>query len=185
MNFYFSIFCIIGLSFSFNDNNEQIYLTKNGQIHFESNAPLELIKASSNELKGAIDPEKNLFAFTVEISSFQGFNSPLQREHFNENYLESSEFKTASFTGKIIEKMDLTKDGEYTLRAKGTLKIHGISQERIIKSKAFVQNGILTIESHFIVLLKEHDIAIPKIVYQKIAEEIHVTVKANFNLSDA
>ncbi|HMQ63788.1 MAG TPA: hypothetical protein PKE06_24100, partial [Flavilitoribacter sp.] len=61
-------------------------MTETGKISFKSDAPLELIEAASNELKGVIDPGRNGFAFSVNIQSFQGFNSPLQREHFNENY---------------------------------------------------------------------------------------------------
>jgi hypothetical protein len=53
------------------------------------------------------------------MRSFQGFNSPLQKEHFNENYVESDKFPEASFKGKIIEDQDLTVDGTYELRAKG------------------------------------------------------------------
>ena len=162
---------------------DAIYLTQNGSIYFKSDAPLELIEANSNALKGAIDPRKNTFAFTVSIASFEGFNSPLQKEHFNENYLESNEFKTASFSGKIIEKTDLTKDGTYSVRAKGELKVHGVKQERIIKSTVTVKDGKLFLESSFSVLLKEHNIPVPKIVYQKIAEEIQVEVKAGFTFS--
>lgn len=185
MNVYMLVFCLVGLGFlAFNDST-QVYLTQNGQIHFQSYAPLEVIEATSNELKGAIDIDKRTFAFTVNITSFEGFNSALQKEHFNENYLESDDYKTASFLGKIIEKTDLTNDGEYTLRAKGTLNIHGIAQERIIKSKATVKDGKLMIDANFTVLLKEHDITIPKIVYQKIAEEIQVTVKAEFTRSSS
>jgi len=58
----------------------------------------------------------------------------LQKEHFNENYLESDKYPEASFKGKIIEDIDLDKDGEYEVRAKGELTIHGIMQERIIKA---------------------------------------------------
>jgi hypothetical protein len=173
--------CLSSILFSFS-TSKTVYLTQNGQIHFQSYAPLELIEANSNELKGAIDITERTFAFTVDITTFEGFNNPLQKEHFNENYLESNDFKTAFFLGKIIEKIDLTKDGAYTLRAKGKLKIHGVEQERIIKSKVVVKDKKMTIESNFTILLKEHDIAIPKIVYQKIAEEIQVTVNAELTL---
>lgn len=182
MKFSLPFLLFLGVLLSAFNMEERVYLTKNGQIRFQSHAPLEVIEATSTELRGAIDIEKRTFAFTVNITSFEGFNSPLQKEHFNENYLESDEFETASFLGKIIEKTDLSKNGTYTLRAKGKLKIHGVTQERIIKSKAVVNDGKLSIESHFTVLLKEHNIAIPKIVYQKIAEEIQVSVKADFML---
>src|SRR6185436_347176 len=76
--------------------------TKDGQINFVSNAQLELIKASSRKLEGILDPATNQFAFRVNIRSFEGFNSSMQRDHFSENYLESEKVPTASFTGKII-----------------------------------------------------------------------------------
>ncbi|HXL57916.1 MAG TPA: YceI family protein, partial [Chitinophagaceae bacterium] len=116
------------------------------------------------------------FSFKIPMRSFQGFNSPLQREHFNENYMESDKYPEASFKGKIIEDQDLSVDGTYELRAKGTLTIHGIAQERIIKSDVTVSNKKITIKSGFSVLLSDHNIPIPKIVYQKLANEIKVVL---------
>lgn len=83
--------------------------------------PLELIEARSIELKGLIDPAKQTFAFSVSTNSFEGFNSKLQREHFNENYLESAKYPKSTFTGKIIEKVDFTTNGEHIICAKGKL----------------------------------------------------------------
>ncbi len=155
----------------------QVYLGQSGKVHFKSEAPLEIIEASSRKLKGAVDAGKKTFAFSVEMESFQGFNSPLQRTHFNENYMESAVFSTATFTGKIIEDIDFSKDGEHVVRAKGKLVIHGVEQERIIKSNVKIAGGKMTVTSNFTVLLEEHNISIPKIVYQKIAEEIAVDLE--------
>ena len=156
------------------------YMAQKGEIAFVSDAPLEMIKAKSKMLKGVIDMDTREFAFSVDMSSFEGFNSPLQREHFNENYMETKQFKNATFTGKIIEKDDFTQDGTYTLRTKGQLTVHGITKERIIKSEVTTKNGKFHVHANFTVLLDEHGIAIPKIVYQKIAEEIAVEVDADF-----
>ena len=158
----------------------QNYRSVTGEIHFKSDAPLELIEARSDKLQGVIDATKRNFAFKVSIKKFDGFNSSLQREHFNENYLETDEFPTATFSGRIIEKIDFSKDGVYQIRAKGKLKIHGVTQERIIKSTLEIKGDKLLVNSKFTVLLVEHNIAIPKIVYQKIAEEIAVTAKLVF-----
>ena len=62
-------------------------MDEHGKVSFLSEAPLELIKAASDKLKGAIDKTQNTFAFAVDIHSFKGFNSDLQREHFHENYM--------------------------------------------------------------------------------------------------
>lgn len=108
------------------------------------------------------------------MESFEGFNSGLQKEHFNENYIESNKFPEATFNGKIIEDVDLANDGNYTVRAKGNFIIHGVPQERIIKSEVVVKNGKINIISAFSVLLEDHNIPIPKVVKDKLSSEISV-----------
>lgn len=153
-----------------------------GKVAFESSAPLEVILAESGNLKGVIDPITREFAFAVNINSFEGFNSPLQKEHFNENYLESSHYSRGSYSGRIIERINLLSNGTFEVRTKGKLEIHGVKLERIIKSKVEVKDGKLFVHSDFTVPLKDHNIPIPKIVNQKIAEDIKVTVDAIFEL---
>lgn len=156
-----------------------IFTVNKGSISFRSDAPLELIKASTNQLKGIFNADKKQFAFAININSFKGFNSPLQEEHFNENYLESDKYPRATFEGKIIEDIDFHSDGIYTVRAKGNLSIHGVIQERIIKCELNIKNGIISIKSNFTVSLEEHNITIPKVVHEKLASEIKVEVKVD------
>jgi hypothetical protein len=156
---------------------QQRYSTERGSVRFKSDAPLELIEAASQELKGILDAGQQSFAFAVNINSFQGFNSPLQREHFNENYLESQQYPRATFSGKIIEQLDFSQDGAYEVRAKGKFTIHGVAQERIIKGRLRVAGKRVFLEASFSVLLAEHRIDIPRVVFQKIAEEIQVSVE--------
>lgn len=157
-------------------NAQAVYEVQKGMIRFYSDAPHELIRASTTQLKGVLDIKKKIFAFKVSNASFAGFNSPLQREHFNENYMETELFPESSFSGKIIEDVDVSKDGEYKLRAKGKLKIHGVEQERIIDVEIRSKNNKLIIHSEFLVSLYDHNIKIPKVVYDKLAPDIHVTV---------
>ena len=159
-------------------SGQGVFRCENGKVVFKSNAPLEAIQAKSTKLRGVIDTARQSFAWSVDIKSFEGFNSPLQREHFNENYMESKQYPKASFTGKIIEKVDFQKNGTYSVRAKGKLNIHGVEQERIIKSKLEVEGNKVRIQSEFSVPLADHNISIPKVVYQKIAEQIDVKVEA-------
>ena len=158
-----------------------IFIIKKSQVSFHSNTKSELIKASSTQLKGLIDMEKRVFAFSVDVKSFDGFNSPLQKEHFNENYMESDKFSTASFSGHIIEEDDFSKDGTYNIRAKGKFTVHGVEQERILQGDLVVSKGIINLNCVFTVFLAEHDIKIPRIVHEKLASEIKVFVSAEFN----
>ena len=116
------IYCFISFLSLFHYLGAQpaIYTVEKGHVSFTSEAPLEVIKANSKQLRGAMNLDENTFAFVVSTRSFEGFNSPLQKEHFNEKYLESDLYPNTTFTGKIIEKIDFSTPGEYKLRAKGT-----------------------------------------------------------------
>jgi hypothetical protein len=158
----------------------QVWKCTTGKIEFNSSAPLEIINAKSGELRAVIDPTNGNFAFSVRNSTFRGFNSVLQEEHFHESYMESHRFDVSNFMGKIIEKVDFTKSGTFTIRAKGKLNVHGIERERIIQSTIVINGTKMNVKSSFTVPLVEHNILIPKLVHQKIAEEIHVKINADF-----
>ena len=96
--------------------------------------------------------------------------------------MESETFPKAVFTGKIIEQVDLTKDGTYDVRAKGDLDIHGIKQTRIIKAQVIVRSGVAKVLSSFTVPLADHNISVPTLVNQKIASQILVEFDAALTL---
>jgi len=172
-------FLLLLLSGLYSYGQADIFEVKSGEIHFFSEAPKELISASSKQLKGILDIRKKTFAFKIDIPSFVGFNNALQRGHFNENYMESNLYQTATYRGKIIEDVEFTKDGVYEVRTKGKLNIHGIEQERIIKVQLSVKKGKMSIKSDFTVMLTDHNIKIPRVVNDKLSPEIKVAVTAN------
>lgn len=172
---------ILLLGSSFKEPLSIFNITK-GNISFSSDAPLELIKAESNDLKGLIETEKKQFAFSIKVRSFKGFNSAFQKDHFNENYLETDKYPDATFSGKIIEDVDFTKNNILTVRAKGILTVHGVPKERIIKSDMTIKDGLIFIKANFTVLLADHNIPIPKVVHEKLASEIKVEVNSELKV---
>ena len=175
----FILFFLLVLSSSYANAPDLLFSTSTGTITFTSDAPLELIQATSNQLGGWLNPDTRQFSFGVNIKSFKGFKVAAQQKHFNENYLESDKYPQATFEGKIIEDIDLHRDGLYSIRAKGNLSIHGVVQERIIKCSLTIKNGSVNVKANFIVLLVDHNIAIPKILSQKLASDIKVEVKTD------
>lgn len=163
---------------------EKLFFTDSGHVKFTSDAPLEFIQASSDALAGVLNLDDLSFSFTVPMVSFQGFNSALQRTHFNENYMESEKYQHSTFQGKIIEEIDLTSPGSYQIRAKGNLNVHGIENDRIIRCTIQVEAGRINVKSRFPVHLEEHKIKIPSIVQQKIAEVIDVSLSFEMKLMD-
>jgi polyisoprenoid-binding protein YceI len=92
--------------------------------------------------------------------------------------MEEDKYPEAIFNGTIEEDIDFSKNGTYTINAKGKLDIHGVQKDRTIKSTLTINNGLTYIVSKFTILLEDHNIRIPKIVTQKIATEIVIEVKA-------
>jgi len=148
----------------------QRFITKDAEISFFSEAPIEDISAKNNKVSAVYDSESRQLVFQLNISDFI-FPKPLMQEHFNENYLESDKFPKASFSG-IVEQFNESRT------ATGTLKIHGESNEVKVKGILVKSNDSVMIDATFRIQLKDFNIKIPKIVMYNIAEEIEVTIIA-------
>ena len=159
-------------------NSNTIYKTSQGQITFVSDAEYETMTVTSEKLTGALDTSTQMFAFYVANNSFQGFKSSLQKEHFNESYMESDKNPRSFFTGKIIERIPFNIPGIYIVRAKGNLNIHGVEKERILKCELTIDKKWIKVTTDFTVFLVDHEISIPKIVFEKISPEIKIQVTA-------
>lgn len=155
---------------------QTIYVCENGSVDFISDAPLEMIQASSDKLVGALNIEDRSFSFRIPTKSFEGFNSSLQKTHFNQDYMESDRYPNSTFKGKIIEEIDLTQPGNYSIRAKGTMTIHGVGIDRIIRCNLNTGSNRIEVKSDFTIFLEDQNITIPSIVNKKIAEEIYVGI---------
>lgn len=179
------IFLVFGIIIIYSfQNKPAIYICKNGQVSFLSDAPLELIKASAKSLSGVLNIKDRSFLFLIPTKSFEGFNSSLQRIHFNEDYMESDIYPNSTFKGKIIEEVDLSKSGEYKIRAKGKMNIHGVENDRIVRCDLSVSENKIDVKASFTVFLEDHHITIPSIVNQKIADEIKLDINLTLTPSD-
>lgn len=155
-------------------NAQSIFSTSTGTAAFFSETPLENINATSQTLNVILNTATNDIIYSVLMTSFK-FERPLMQEHFNEKYVESDKFPKATFRGKINEKIDWTKDGQYEITATGTLEIHGVPKPYAEKATLTIKGGIISIDGKFNVKLVDHNIEVPKLVTEKIAETIKVT----------
>jgi polyisoprenoid-binding protein YceI len=156
----------------------QIYMLESANVRFFSDALIEDITATTTSVQGLINVSDKSFSFRIPIKTFE-FAKDLMKEHFNENYMESEKYPYGTFKGSIAGNFDFTKNGVYEVTANGALNIHGVERERSLPSKLFVEGSVVRLESIFMVKLVDHDIEIPQIVFQNIAEEIEVTVKSD------
>jgi polyisoprenoid-binding protein YceI len=161
-----------------------IYVCRNGSVNFLSDAPLEMIKASNKNLSGVMNITDRSFSFQIPTKSFEGFNSALQKVHFNEDYMETELYPNSTFKGRIIEEVDLTVPGTYQIRAKGKLTIHGVEVDRIVRCDLTVTKEKIDVTAKFTVLIADHNISVPSILNQKIASEVKVNVTLTFLRTD-
>jgi len=155
----------------------QKFITKTGHIKFYSDSPLEKIEAHNRQVNAALDAATGDFVFKVLIKSFE-FEKTLMQEHFNENYLESDKFPTATFLGKVINMKDVNvgKDGTYEALVEGKLTIHGVTQP-VKKNGTFEVKGTkITVEAKFTIQLADYNIKVPGAVTNSISKSIEITV---------
>ena len=157
--------------------HSQIFLGKACEISFFSDGPVEDISAVNKSTKPILNTAKNEIAIKVTIKGFD-FEKELMEEHFNEKYMESDKFPYSTFTGKINEQVDYKQDGTTKVTVTGKLNMHGVEKERTLDGNVTVKGGEIIIDSKFIIVLKEHNITIPTIVVQNVAELIEVKINA-------
>ncbi len=155
----------------------QKYKSSSGTIKFFSEELLEDITAINKSVSSAFDKESGQIVFSIPINKFE-FEKSLMQEHFNEKYLESDKFPKATFKGKITNyNVDQQNPKAW---AEGELEIHGVKQKIKVPGSIDFNSGKIVIHCVFIVKLVDYDISIPSLMFQKIAEEIEVTVDIEY-----
>jgi hypothetical protein len=174
--FIYLLFCCI---LPFAVKGQDILISKNASLSFFSSTVVEDIEATSTTATSALDIKSRNIIFKVSNSSFQ-FKKKMMQEHFNENYMESEKYPYSEFKGKINDAVDLSKDGNYTVNVAGTLNIHGVTKPYQTKANITVSQGTTTAKATFRVRIADHNIKIPSIVFQNIAEFVDVRVSATY-----
>ena len=155
----------------------QNFVTKNGNIRFYSEGKIEKIEAMNHQVNAAMNSQTGDFVFKVLMKSFQ-FEKALMQEHFNENYVESDKFPTATFLGKTanIKDINFTKDGSYPATVEGKLTIHGVTHDVKATGTFEVKKDVVQGKAKFFVTLADYNINIPSAVVSNIAKAVEVTV---------
>jgi hypothetical protein len=153
----------------------QIYSAKLASVNFFSSSPLENVDATNKSVQSILNTSAKTVAFIVPIRGFK-FKDDLMEEHFNEKYLESDKYPNATYSGRINEDVDLSKDGTYQVTSTGKLTMHGVEQHVTQKGTAIVKNGEISVQSKFPIAIKDFNITIPKLLFQNIADTVAVTV---------
>ena len=152
------------------------YYTKSGTIIFESSVPaFEEVKATNNKVTAVLKSDGSIASLAL-TKAFR-FKIALMEEHFNENYMESSKFPKALFSGKISDfNISNLSSSNKNYKIKGTLTIRGVKKEITINSKIKLTNNNIHIKADFSVTPEDFNISIPSIVRKKIAKKVDVSL---------
>jgi len=156
---------------------QKVFATKSGQIYFNATGALVKIAAVNNQVDSKFVDATGQIIFGVLVKGFK-FENQLMEDHFNENYMESTQFPKADFKGYItnIKEINFSKDGAYPIQVDGVLTIHGVSQKTSTKGTLTLAQGKATIAGDFSVKVKDYGIT-GLYIGEKIASE--ATIKLN------
>ena len=98
----FSLLILAGISFQ---ADAQVFMTRTGKIYFDATTKSspEKIEGKNNEVACVVDSKSGDIRFQVLVKSFK-FERQLMEEHFNENYMESTQFPKADFKTSLLAK---------------------------------------------------------------------------------
>jgi hypothetical protein len=163
--------------------SQDIYALKSGKINFFAGTPVEDIDATNTKAVSFLNLKTGDVRISIPNKEFH-FRRALMEEHFNENYMESMKYPKSEFKGKIsgIEKLELTSGKPVPVTVTGILTIHGIAKERTFEATLEVKDNTVEANTKFIVPLIDHNIDRPKILWEKIAENVNVTVNFVYEL---
>jgi polyisoprenoid-binding protein YceI len=157
--------------------------TTSSVINFDATTSLDALpKAENKTAIAALDTKTGSVAFEVAIKNF-AFSNPRMQEHFNSaGWMDSDQFPTANFKGKItnLSDVDFTKDGTYSADVEGDLTIHGVTKP--VKAKATINVGgnKISSKSEFTIKLEDYNVDGPAIAAGKVAKEPTISVVADF-----
>lgn len=176
---------LVALSFvGFTNHSGGIFRTNTGNINFFSHTDVEDITADNHKVKTAFDATSGKIQFSVLVKDFE-FPNALMQEHFNENYMQSTKFPKATFSGMItdIESVVIRSNGTYTSPVTGTLTIKGVAKEVSTTATFVVNNGVVNAKADFNINPLDFEIKIPKATVKKISNSIKVSIDADYKHS--
>lgn len=151
--------------------------TRTGKVFFISKTSIINIDGTNNRTICFLNLKTGEIVAGMAMKHFE-FTLPLAEEHFNENYVESDKYPNAKFSGKILnyDKLQVSKPGKYQVDVEGMLTFHGVTNSIKISGNLEIQTDKLIAQCNFVINIDDYKIKVPKLVDDKVAREIPVSV---------
>lgn len=154
------------------------FFTKTGKVYFSATSSMEAIEATTNKTTAVIDLAAGKMEVKLLVKSFH-FEKALMEEHFNENYMESGKHPNATFVGDIVDakSVNLAKNGNYNVKVKGKLTLHGVTKDVETTAIIGVAGGaVVSGKADLLIKVVDYNISIPTPVKDKIAKEVKISI---------
>ncbi len=178
------IIFLLAMIISLASNGQDTLSTKNAVINFDATSPSspEKIEAVSKLGISKMLVKTGEVAFAIQMMSFE-FEKALMKDHFHENYVETSKYPRATFKGSILDfsKVNFAKNGKYPVKVKGSMNLHGVTKEVTADGFINVNGDKITATSTFKLILSDFNVKVPDLVKDKVAKEATITVNATYN----
>ena len=171
---YPALIAISTLFFVSSVEAQKTYGTRNGQIVFQSPSD-EDVKAINNEVSSRLQDNGTL-SFSLLIKGFK-FKMAEMQDHFNTQYLQSNQFPRADFKGTItnIASVNFAKDGNYPVKVKGDLTLHGVTRPVSADGNIQVAKGKPLAKASFTIIIKDFGVNAPDVT-----EKVTITVNCQY-----
>lgn len=155
----------------------QKFYGESGYAEFESRAPGLTFKGTSDHLTGLIDISERTVDFYLDLNTLDT-GIRLRNRHMRDSYLNTREHPFAEFLGTMRGEVDIRLADPQPVTATGKFTIHGITQEREVEGTLTFSNGGNTVrlQAYFEVLLDDHNIDRPRVVFYELSELQRVTI---------
>jgi len=154
----------------------QQFVTTNGRMEFVSKATMETFSGVSDHLHGLVDVQTNKVDFYIDLNTIKTGIS-LRDEHMRETYLETKKFPFAEFKGSINGLNSASRDTQNVI-VTGEFSIHGISKNMTIRGRVYHDGRQMYLDAAWTVLLSDHNISIPRVMFLKLADAQEVSIRA-------
>ena len=161
----------------------QVDQSRDRLVRFISRASIEEFDGVTDRIDGyvlldgaALGPatggDDTEFYLEVDLASLET-GIGLRNRHMRDNYLEVGRFPYATFSGHIV-RTEETTSGDYRVTASGDFTVHGVARPRELTCRVSPVGAGYRVVCGFEVLLTDHDIEIPKVMFLKLANEIRL-----------
>ncbi len=157
----------------------QSYGADKGKVEFISKTTIETFTGTSGDLKGFVDLEAKKIDFYIDLNTLRT-GIALRDEHMRESYLETKKYPFAEFTG-ILNGYNPARIDTQSVIAVGSFSLHGVTMSRTIQGRLFVGSDHIYVEANWDVLLSDHKISIPKVLFLKLADRQEVRIQTRLN----